>query len=859
MKGLNNRNPWSLWGFRALMICTGMTASWGTLVAQAPISKMAIPQDISEAERRQKVHELYQKQIPLLEQYVEKYPQGPRVGQSMFRLGEAYFETAKYYQQLGQASRVSLYAQRAVQVLEKLRTLHPNYERIDEALLVLASTYLENSDAGKAGPILAEIADRFPNSPIMEQAAFLLGDFYFERGRYPQARRFYEKAAEIEKSKTYAHYKLAWVAIKENLPGVALKHFETVLTLSRAKKESFDYSSDAVREMVWPALEVHQSQGIVAYLEKALPEADLLEKSLESLAMGLNVRDEFKLASKIYDVLMAKFPQSPKSSDWLIALLEIEEKLGRSERIVALMSKMGSSGAQSSAELQTMIYSKAKKFHGLAQAEKDPLRKGQLYDQAIAFYQAFNQLGLDNAKARETQFYYGEALYARGRYPEALAAYKIAASGNNDKELDAVWNAYLTAEKMAPSFQHTGKEKKALESRDEDFLISAKLVAENERMPMDKRRLATYQSARLLYQVNDYDRALPLFQALAEKHAGTKEAELSAQLVLDIFNLRNDYQAVARYAREYQSSASGGLKTELSSVEQRAAFKAIQEAELTAKGASESSKPGELKEVAQKYLRFASDYPSSTLVDASIWAAIQLHANAADLLKDQEFGELRASFQKLIREYPQSKFVPEAVNLLGSFLADREKLDESSVAVYRDYRAPWLKMMRAQPAGNRGRLGMLVYKLSDENQKRELEREFSKLPYSSDNRIPLAYGKRHQMIQLKDQFDTVSLNSLKTLKANTKTKLARLEKFQDEVTKFLELGVPELSVEVLELLAQAYSGMAFSLREAPIPSSIEGENLVKYRTAVDEQAKVFDDKAQKTRDLKEKARAKAGI
>ena len=168
------------------------------------------PASMSEAEKRQKVHELYQKQIPLLEQYAEKYPTGPRAPQTMFRLGEAYFETAKYYGQLDQASRVSLYVQKATGVLEKLRQLHPYYERIDEALLVLASTYLENGDQGKAGPVLAEIADRFPKSPIMEQAAFLLGDYYYERGRFPQAREFYLKATEREKTKavSYTHLTL---------------------------------------------------------------------------------------------------------------------------------------------------------------------------------------------------------------------------------------------------------------------------------------------------------------------------------------------------------------------------------------------------------------------------------------------------------------------------------------------------------------------------------------------------------------------------------------------------------------------------------------------------------------------------
>jgi TolA-binding protein len=834
---------------------TYLWSSWGVAVAS---ETSGLPDaGMSESERRQKVHELYQKQIPLLEQYAQKYPTGPRAGQTMFRLGEAYFETAKYYQLLGQASRTSLYVQKAVNILEQLRELHPHYDRIDEALLVLASTYLENGDQGKAGPVLAEIADRFPNSPIMDQASFLLGDFYFERGRYPQARQFYEKATLKEKSRAYAHYKLAWVSIKESQPAKALQHFETVIRLAGTGKESFDYTNDAAREIVWPAFEVHRASGVVAYLEKALQNKDLFQKSLEGLATGLEARDEFKLASQIYDELLNRFNGNAKTNDWLMAQLKIEEKLGRSDRVGHLLAKLGQGGARSSEELQAMIYSSAKKFHGMAQQEKEPTRKAQLYDQAIAYYQAFNQVGLAGAKAAEIQFFFGEALYARSRFAEAIKAYQFSAETVNDKQLDALWSWYLTSEKLAPGFRYQGKERQALSSGDENFLIVAKKVAENSSISLDRRRTASYQSARLVYQLNDFDRALPIFKELAEKFPGTKEAELSAQLVLDIYNLRQDYQAVARYARDFQTSASGSVKNEFQSLEQKAAFKAIQDAEVSAKASPESGRASELKAVAARYNDFARQYPGAQLVDAAIWAAIQLYVNAADLQKDAEFGELRASFQTLVREYPNSRFKKEAIRLFGLFLADRQP-SESFLSAYRDYRDDWARQMRAEPAADRGALGMIVYKLSSDEQKRALEKEFASLPFSPANRIALAYGKKKELREIKETYDAINLSSLKTLASNTKKKISQLDKLQGSVTKFVELGVADLSVEALELLAQANEQLAFEMRNAPEPKTLVGEDLQTYRTAVNEKAKEFDARAQRTRELKEKARLNPG-
>lgn len=853
MEGISTRNFLAFLGRRAgartILFCGYLVAMGSTSHA---FGNDAVPAD--EFAKREKLQELYQQQIPLMENYLEKNPNGDRAALFLFRLGEAYFESAKFAQISEQSSRAQIFTNKAVESLEKLRRNYPTYERMDEALLVLATTYLERGDEASAGPVLADIGDRFPNSPIMAQASYLLGDYYYNQGRLAQAATYYQKATAHEKAKAYAFYKLAWIAIKQSRPGLALKNFEKVLEInSKEGDKSFDYSRDAAREMVWPALEVYKASRVISYLEKIMPSQDLLKSSLTSFGSDLIEKDEFRLSSEVYSYLINRFPGDASTADWIAGQLKAEEQLGRSSKIVELVSKLNSmQGSQGDTEkLQSQIYSSAKKYHALAQKEKEEKLKAKYYDQAIAYYRAFDQLGLTGPKSAETKFYEGEALYARGQYAEAVDAYEAATLTPNDKSADALWSLYLTTEKLAPGFQYSGKELQQTTPMDEKFLAAARQVAQSEALSFDKRRKASYQSARLLYQLNDFERSLPIFKALAEQYPTSEEGKLSAQLVLDIYNLRNDYKSVAEYARSFQSSSDSKSKSELTLIEQKATFKTIQENEERAKQASDSQKPELLKQVADQYMQFARQYPTSTLVDSSVWAAIQLYATSASMSGDKSFQALRSSFDLLSSRYSKSKYLTQAINLMGEFLA-LQKADPSILGNYLPYRSQWLTLMKKETPSKRGVYGQMLYEMSNEAQKRALENEFASLPVSPENRKLIALYRIRGIRASLGAYKKISLSSLSALKTNTQKKLNALDRFKNEVTEFVKLGDPTLAVESLNLLAGAYSHMAQEMRGAPIPKALQGADKEKYQMAVEEKARSFDVQSQEARALAQK-------
>ena len=494
----------------------------------------------------------------------------------------------------------------------------------------------------------------------------------------------------------------------------------------------------------------------------------------------------------------------------------------------------------------------------MAQAEKNSAQKASQYDQAIAYYQSFLQFETDQAKKAEMEFYLGEALFARDRFQEALQAYKSAAQVKNEKQTMAAWNWYLTAEKIAPGFRFNAKHEGTLSVQDEMFLEAARYVSQFEGLDLNKRRKASYQSARLLYQLNRFDESLPVFKQLVEFYPDSSEGRLSAELVLDIYNLRGDYSKVAEYAKSLKSKASSAKRSDLSLLEEKSIFKMIQEEEKKIAGMSASQKLSAQKSISDRYTEFAKNYPSSQLVDSALWAAIQLQASIAYQEADQNFVDLKNNFNQLASKYSASSFVKNSIDLMGDFLA-AQNLSAEKLKEFSPYKNQWKSKMNSQPRESRGALGWVVYELSSEAEKRQLEKEFAKLPNTKENRRALAQGRLVSVEALAQAVNKIQLNNLKTMTQKTKEKLAALEKLEKSVTSLVEIGEPKTAIQSLYLLADANQEMAEAMRKAPVPTNLDAAALAQYRGFVEQKAASFDQKATEARALGDKTSRELGV
>jgi TolA-binding protein len=830
----------------------GWTAFWGRLVLCGLIVA-AQHADLRatelSSEKLEKLNLIRMQQIPLMEQFLLKYPNSPKRPDTLFRLGEALFETAKYHELRGDLQGSLKKQDQALKVLEELRTQYPHFARLDEALFVLANTYVEQKKMQEAGAVLADIADRFPDSPVIQQASLLLGDHYFSVGQFSRAESYYLKALDDAKMSAYVQYKLGWSAQNMDQPAKALKWFEATI---KNQSGAGDYSKDAVREMIWPAIEVHGAQNVARYLEGVIQDPQLLESSLNSLAQGLVQRGENKAAAQVYDSLRTRFASSGQSSDYLMGQIKAEEALGRPEQVAQLVSQISTSTEAATPESLKMLLSSAQKFHSEGQKSKDPAFRNQQYDMAIVYYRAYvSKIPANDIQSAQANFYLGEALYAREKLSEAALAYENASQVVSPIQSQAAWNWLLTAEKLANGFQHKGKEFRQTSANDEKYLAAVQIIQNIAGITMAQKIRASYQAARLLYQLNDYDRALPAFKHLAENMPNTQEGKLSAQLVLDIYNLKNDYKQVAEYAKKLSSSVDSGTRAEFVGIEQKAALKSIQEEEKQAKSMQGSARLEALKQVGRKYLEYSQQYPTAQQVDDAVWAAfVNLTEVAADD-RSSDPSEMKTAFRALTQNYSASKHVQPAVNLMGKFLSMR-RLDDQELRDFRRYRDQWARLIEKENRSERGPMTMLVYRLSTDAQRSSMEFEMAKLPMSESNREAIATGRLKDIVGLSDKMEKVSMKNLKTLQKNTVSKVNLLEQLKRDVTEIANLKVGEVTVKALQVLANAYLHMSSTIRTAPIPSQLTGENLRKYQDLVLEKAQTFETQGQEARTLAEK-------
>jgi len=824
---------------RLFLTCGVIVALQQPLIANSEIS----------AEKLEKLNLIRMQQIPLMEQFLLKYPHSPKRPDTLYRLGEALFETAKFHELRGDRAGAQKKQEQALKVLEELRTQYPHFPRLDEALFVLANTYVEQKRMQEAGAVLADIADRFPDSPVIQQASLLLGDHYFSVGQFARAESFYLKAVEDSKMSAYVQYKLGWTAQNMDQPAKALKWFEATIKNQTA---AGDYSKDAAREMIWPAIEVHGSQQVAAYLERVIQSPQLLESSLSALADGLSQKGEHKAASLVYNELRSRFGTSTQSSGYLLGQIKSEEALGRSDRVAQLVSQMATSTEAASPESLSMLLSSAQKFHAEGQKSKDPVFRNQQYDMAIVYYRAYvSKIPANDVKAAQANFYLGEALYAREKFSEAAVAYESASQVVSPVQPQAAWNWLLTAEKLADGFQHKGKAFKQTSANDEKYLAAVQIIQNISGITTSQKVRASYQAARLVYQLNDYDRALPAFKYLAENMPNTQEGKLSAQLVLDIYNLKNDYKQVAEYAKKLSASVDSATRSEFVGIEQKAALKTIQAEERQAKALQGTARLEALRQVGLRYLDYSRQYPTAQQVDDAVWASfVNLTEVAADD-RSSNISEMRSAFTLLTQNYSASKNVQPAINLMGKFLSTR-RLDPQELRDFKQYRNQWAELIEKENRSERGPMTMLVYRLSSDAERSRMETDMAKLPMSESNREAIATGRLKDVLVLSEKMEKVSMNNLKTLQKNTVAKVNLLEQLKRDVTELAKLKVGEVTVRALQVLANAYVHMSSTIRTAPIPAQLSGENLRKYQDLVMEKAQGFEAQGQEARTLADK-------
>ncbi|MGZ3771743.1 MAG: tetratricopeptide repeat protein, partial [Bdellovibrio sp.] len=255
--------------------------------------------------------------------------------------------------------------------------------------------------------------------------------------------------------------------------------------------------------------------------------------------------------------------------------------------------------------------------HQTAQNSRAPYSQEQAYDSYQLYLKEFS----NSEVAGDMHFYFGELLYDMGKFDEAGIQYKWVIDNAPKSKFygKAAQNLILAVERSMPTDQEMQKkvgnslDPLPLEPKVDRFIKVGQWYVE--KFPTgEKAAEIKFRMGRLYYQSNHFDEAIKLFREIVQQHPNTKYAEYSANLLLDIYNLKKDYVGLAKVGGELlavPAIASSKAGADIRGVIEKASFKHGQDLELEKK----------YGESAKVYDAFAKQNPKSSLAIMALFNA----------------------------------------------------------------------------------------------------------------------------------------------------------------------------------------------------------------------------------------------
>ncbi len=654
-------------------------------VRPLPLSKVAPMRSESlfqqDDQNEAELEKILDREIDELYKLTTRYKKSQNRGELWLRLAELYVEKARLFNfrtqnkfdkdiaaweasgQKGPPPKMDAripktYNQKAIQLYEWFLSDFPKDSKIDQALFFLGYNYIELDQLARGVQYYEQLTKKFPSSPYVSESHFALGEYYFDNRDWKKAFANFKRVLDIKTARLYsfALYKMGWCYYRLGKVDAAIKTLEQVIYHSRRQVEvsrsqglksvnRIRLATEALKDIVPFYHDIRDYKDAKDYF-LTLGGEKALFPLLERLAYVYSDGGKQEQARYIFKQLLDMRPTSPKAFDYQYQIVQNYSSRGdRSIFKSELFSWINeyspdSEWARANAkdlELQKRVYELREttlrnyvlQNHQTAQNAKNPVAQKN----ALVGYEMYLQTFGKAEKFAEMRFFFGELLFDLKQFDAAFIQYDWVAenSAKNTKYYEqAVLNAVLSAEKNLPKDEDVrkriGNNLEALPYGQPEvkFMSSAERYLQT--FPKgDKVADIRFKVGRIAYSYNHFDEALKIFQDIVKKYPKTQYATYAANLILDIYNLRNDYEGLAKAGSELMQSPelmSAGAGADIKDAVERASFKGAQEAEVN-KNYAESAK---------QYEQFAKKYPNSKLAPSAKYNAAINYERAGQIV-----------------------------------------------------------------------------------------------------------------------------------------------------------------------------------------------------------------------------------
>lgn len=549
------------------------------------------------------------------------------------------------------------YNRKAIQLYEWFLRDFPQDPKVDQALFFLGYNYFELEQPEKGKDYYKRLTSQFPNSSYIEESYFALGEYYFDREKWSEALKHYEFVANNKRARlfSFALYKLAWCQYKTGKVKDALLSLEKVIRAGRVAKGTQDGSaggasrirlaSEAQRDLVVFYAEAGSAKDARAYFTEIAGEKATFGL-LEKLAYYYADTGNREGARFIFRELIQERPNAPKAYDYQYQIVSMYTSTDKGEVFKAELYNWiqtyspDSAWAKANAKdhelvakahqlIETTLRNYVLQLHQTAQNSRVPTAQKSARSGYDLYFQTFRE----GAHLEEMHFFYAELLFDMGDFAQAAEnySYVVEHAPKSPYYEKAVLNTVLALEKGLPKEDQLKKQVDGkLDSvpfgkNVSDFEVASdryiKDFPKGENVPAIR-----YKMGALYYYHNQFDRALETFNAIIKNYPKSPYAQYSANLTLDIYNLKKDYGGLEKAGQEILNNeelAKSSVGMQVKGVLQRAQFKKAQDLEASKDYAG----------AAQAYEEFAKKNAGGELATPASFNAAVNYEKSGDVAK----------------------------------------------------------------------------------------------------------------------------------------------------------------------------------------------------------------------------------
>lgn len=575
---------------------------------------------------------------------------------------------------------------------------YPQYQRADEATFYLGSALQDTNRKDEAVKEFNNLVRTYPDSGYVPDAYVLIGEYYFDNNNAYKALLAYQKAARYKDNPKYAFamYKLAWCYYNVGEYGKAIDTMKAVVAYSMADhgedKSKLTLQEEALKDLVRFFADAGDLQEAIDYFNK-LGKQDLIEAMLKRLAGTYFENGEFEQAISTYRRLIAENPNGKKAPEYQNEIILCYQKMGRKQETMSeidrLLKTYGTSSGWArqnasnpdavkgaSTYIEKNLRTVAINYHTEAKKLGAGAAAREAYDLAYQGYSVYLENFPEEKNAYEMRYAFGELLYKTKKFDEAYTQYMkvVEMDPKGQRSEFCAESAIFAAEEVIKVEEKAGKIQVADGKSTDELPMSeweSNLLAACDQYTEHfkdnkKARNVIYKSAYLLYNKNKFKEASDRFRIVIGMDPQSKEAEQAANLILDSFNLVEDWgnlKEVSKAFYDQEGLGSSKFKTEVYNVYERASFKFV---EIT------YNQDKDEKKAADAFVAFVEEFPKSEVAD------LALNNAAAYYYKTDNVREAMATRIKLIEGWPKSKYYNNSVASLGYDYESVADFDEAA-------------------------------------------------------------------------------------------------------------------------------------------------------------------------------------